>query len=1093
YTFTVTPTNPFNPDSAPLFITNSPAGSVDVMIDRDPKIGMLEFLGNLPDNTTVFRPTESVNLEFRTKTDKNATYPNVPIIVELWNMSGVPSIISNGTGNLWYYSPLISDVSGFIYISLNSTSVNTPTGSYRLNVTADFTSFLGIDQYLQNSYSTPYLYNFTIDDQYDGINYLITAVPSATTQPLPGGGSMVDININLQRSYNASWQSYNGPQSPTPIQNMRVKPIISLSPGISWSISLVNFPESDISGYYYTNASGHLTITVKSIYPFTYENITKIVGFELSIVHNSTEPSFLSYFNSTQGMYVKDPTFQQLLSIDPDYNIIDVFSVSPAYDWPGGTFPLGSAMELYFETRNGTFPLFNVPVRFEITSGALSGLYLMDESNNPIGPNDHVYSDGSGQITIKINSTYGVTIETASQLQIEITATANVTLYNNITLGGDYGTIPGPPYHIGEFNSGTSTYSEFADTWSTDTVNVRLKTFYVFGEASWDSDDSNDEIRPGEEINVTLTVVRNVSQIVIPGLRFSVNTTIECFVSEVLTPCSSIGVSLSVADIGVNPLSYTNYYFTGTNGQIKFTLTSLYNPSYPESFKVRFNAIIDFENKTNVSYGDGAQFVVGHTTVGGFNRSQASFSTDEFFNMTFNPQYLTASVSLDSVSIPSLGGGNTLVPTDEGVTVEVTFIVTLDNGPTPIGNVNVTLNLTLLAEQSVTVIGSAWGYTDSSGLVTFDINVTTATVDGWYTVQAFADFLNDNLLTPPQDVDNDNRPVAYQWINGTGFGSTSNSSYIVNTYQVLRLRLMTVNILAVYDDTGSTLVSTGPTDVVAYRDYILELNVTYVLDDFTPVTGIEGFRVYYNQSLNQTIELDSDFTSDGSIVFNTTLDTGLGTIYPGAAQLYATPTDAFFNDPAQTFFQPFNFQIRSTPTIIWNTPRTNVSNIDTLKEGDAIFIGGAFEDEFLLPLTNTNYLTSALNELDNNLVVYGIEDLTANITFSLNATGGFEIIYFIPSGYNNENITLWFEIIDNSSIETFDLTNSFVQTIFTYQYLTLDLEFDSSPSNPPFPMLNLPNNTVYSITSNTQAYFATITFLDNYGRPLENFQFDIND
>ncbi|MHA2101709.1 MAG: hypothetical protein ACW99A_23930, partial [Candidatus Kariarchaeaceae archaeon] len=426
YTFTVTPTNPFNPDSAPLFITNSPAGSVDVMIDRDPKIGMLEFLGNLPDNTTVFRPTESVNLEFRTKTDKNATYPNVPIIVELWNMSGVPSIISNGTGNLWYYSPLISDVSGFIYISLNSTSVNTPTGSYRLNVTADFTSFLGIDQYLQNSYSTPYLYNFTIDDQYDGINYLITAVPSATTQPLPGGGSMVDININLQRSYNASWQSYNGPQSPTPIQNMRVKPIISLSPGISWSISLVNFPESDISGYYYTNASGHLTITVKSIYPFTYENITKIVGFELSIVHNSTEPSFLSYFNSTQGMYVKDPTFQQLLSIDPDYNIIDVFSVSPAYDWPGGTFPLGSAMELYFETRNGTFPLFNVPVRFEITSGALSGLYLMDESNNPIGPNDHVYSDGSGQITIKINSTYGVTIETASQLQIEITATANV-------------------------------------------------------------------------------------------------------------------------------------------------------------------------------------------------------------------------------------------------------------------------------------------------------------------------------------------------------------------------------------------------------------------------------------------------------------------------------------------------------------------------------------------------------------------------------------------------------------------------------------------------------------------------------------------
>jgi hypothetical protein len=42
-------------------------------------------------------------------------------------------------------------------------------------------------------------------------------------------------------------------------------------------------------------------------------------------------------------------------------------------------------------------------------------------------------------------------------------------------------------------------------------------------------------------------------------------------------------------------------------------------------------------------------------------------------------------------------------------------------------------------------------------------------------------------------------------------------------------------------------------------------------------------------------------------------------------------------------------------------------------------------------------------------------------------------------------------------------------------------------------MLNLPNNTVYSITSNTQAYFATITFLDNYGRPLENFQFDIND
>jgi len=123
----------------------------------------------------------------------------------------------------------------------------------------------------------------------------------------------------------------------------------------------------------------------------------------------------------------------------------------------------------------------------------------------------------------------------------------------------------------------------------------------------------------------------------------------------------------------------------------------------------------------------------------------------------------------------------------------------------------------------------------------------------------------------------------------------------------------------------------------------------------------------------------------------------------------------------------------STPSIVWNTPRTNVSNADTLKEGDAIVVGGTFQDEYGLPLTTTYYLASALNELTNNLQVYGLEDLSANVTASLNATGGFEIVYIIPNGYSNENISLWFEIRNNPAVDTFDLVNSFVQVIFTYQ------------------------------------------------------------
>jgi hypothetical protein len=1091
YTFSVTVTTPFDPDSTPFFITNNPLNSVDVVIDRDPKIGMLEFLGNSPNNVTKFRPTENVSLNFLTKTDKNATYQNVPIIVELWNMSGIPIVIGNGAGNLWYFSTFISDGSGNVVVNLISNSTNTPTGVYRINVTADYTGFLGIDQYLQNSYSSPYQYDFEIDYQYDWIDETITTVPAPPeTQPTSGGSSIV-VNINLQRNYNSSWINYNGPKSPDPINQMRIRPyFISNSSGIVMTINTGLFPESDVSSYYLTDANGDLTVTITSTYPLTYEFITKTISFELGI--NNTETPFLSYFNSTLGMYVNNPQYNQLITIDPDYNIIDVFPASTPTNETADLLTLGKAIEIYFETKNGSNLLGNVPVRFEITTGALSGVYLAFQNGTKLNPYEYIYSDGSGQITILMRSTYGVTIESTTLMFIEVTATANITLFNNITLGGDYGSIPGPPFHIGELNTGTSNFALFSNTWSTTTLTINHVTSYTIGEASWDSDDSNDEIRPGESINVSLTVVLAGTQSAFYGFFIPVNATIQCFVSEVLTPCSTIGVSFNVADTSANPLSYPNYYNTTINGVVTFTLTSTYNPSFPESFKVRFNAILDFENKSRITDIFGTQFFVGHTTVGGFNRSQASYSTNEYFNMTFNPQYRTASVSLDSVSIPSLGGGNTLVPTDEGVTVEVTFIVTLDNGAVPIGNVNVTLNLTLLAEQNVTVIGQTWGFTDSSGLVTFDINVTTATFDGWYTVQAFADFLNDNLLTPPQDVDNDNRLIAYQWINGTGFEPTSNSAYTVNTYQVLRLRLMTVNILAVYDTIG-TLVSTGPSDVIAYRDYVLELNVTYVLDDFTPVTGLQGFKVYYNQSLNQTIELNSDFTSDGSTVFNTTLDTGLGTIYPGAAQLYANPTDVFFNDPAQTFFQPFNFQIRSTPTIVWNTPPTDVSNTDTLKDGDAITVGGTFIDELGLPLTNTNYLTSALNELNNNLLVYGLEDLTANVTSNLNATGGFEIVYIIPNGYSNENITLWFEIADNSSIETFDLTNSFIQTLFTYQYLTIDLDLDSFPSNSPFPVLNLTNNTVSSITSNTQAFDATITILDNYGRVLQNFQFNVND
>ncbi|KKK60683.1 hypothetical protein LCGC14_3021910, partial [marine sediment metagenome] len=347
------------------------------------------------------------------------------------------------------------------------------------------------------------------------------------------------------------------------------------------------------------------------------------------------------------------------------------------------------------------------------------------------------------------------------------------------------------------------------------------------------------------------------------------------------------------------------------------------------------------------------------------------------------------------------------------------------------------------------------------------------------------------------DPDNFNRPIAHYWINGTT-GDISISSHNDDSYRVLRQRLMVINILAVYD-TGNNLISTGPSNVIAYRGYTLELNVSYIRTDLTPVNS-SGFTVYYNQSLNAIVQIGSGTTilATGNQVFNTTLS-GAGTIYPGSAQLYAEPTDPLFNS-TNTFFQPFNFRIKATPTIVFDIPSTNVSDSDTLRDGDVITISGELRDEIGLLISDTNYLNTTLDELISNILVYGTnQDQSVNhsgtVSTNLTALGNFVISYTIPNGFANENITLRIELNSIVSIPSFDSLNTFVQTVFTYQFVNLSVLLDSDTGGAPFPVSYtfLSNDSTYNIDGSLLDYYAIISFDDNYGRPLQNYSYILYD
>ncbi|MFW9927859.1 MAG: hypothetical protein ACFFD1_00540 [Candidatus Thorarchaeota archaeon] len=1108
YSFNVT--GIFNANIHP-FVTNYSQGQVIITIDRSAKTALLSVINSNP-NTNIFRPGDSESLSLTSQV-KSVQFPlnppsnfgNVPMVVSLWNKtSGSDVLLNNATitssfGFFYVVSGTNSDPTGLFSVNINTDPGLTPVGKYSLRIIGDYSSFMGPTEYVLNASSDPQYYNFTIDYLYDSLNIVATVSPGTTTQPYPAPGSIVTIRVDASRIYNTS-RILNPPGSST-ISGLRISPtFVSNSSGIIMTIDTGLYPSVG-GGYYLTNANGAINVTITSTYPITYLNIIKQVKFSVLIV--SADTPFLRYFNTSLGQYTLSTDLIQTITVDPQYQIIDVVPATIPTNVTGNILALGHALQLNFFVENITdnnIPASNIPVKFSITSGVIPGVYLTFLNGTLLSGSSYIKSDGSGMISIAIKTTYGVTPESASLSTITITATANLTEYYAFN---SY-LITGPPYFIGEFNAGSSTFAQFSNTWSTGTMNVGLKANYTFSKPTINPDFTL--LRPGEDVNISVTIQTNsTTPVTLTGFQFPVNASLSCFVNNVLTPCPSIGVSISVADIGSNPNLYPGFYMTTTNAQIIFTVSSVYNVNFPKFFTVRLNVTVDYQNKTgsNPSYDE--RFIVGLSSVIGFNRSQASLTTNQLQNITYDPQYYTGLVEFVSTSVPSLGGSKVAVPTAAGVIADITFRAYLNViGFPSLTGVSVTINSTLLSQYNFTLIGAPSQLTGINGLVVFQINVTTATMDGLYPLQASADYLNDASMTPPLDPLNGNRPIANQWINGTSSdGSTSISSYTGQEIQVLRKRLLIVNILEVRDQ-NNDLISTGPTNVFAYRGYTLTLNVTYIKDDATPVNIASDFIVYYNSSKpNSEIMIGQGTTSasTGNVVFTTPLSNASYPFgfYPGVAELYAVPTDPSFNS-TNVLFVPYQFRIKATPHFI--NLQTNVSpSTSTLKANDYVQITGSIRDELGLPLNSTYYLPNTLSELVGNIQVYGSNSAntiiySGNVSTSLDSVGNFVISYGIPTGFPDSTISIRIEIEHNISVLSYNLSltsSILVDTYNTYQYVKISQQLQSIGGGSPFPVNILTNNSVINIDGNTNAYYTTIIIQDNYDRPLKNFNIDIFD
>ena len=1036
-----------------------------------------------------------------------------PVLVQLYDASSQANLTSKlYDGSYAKLSFLTSgglnqsDGTGSIVFNM-SLDLSIPLGTYNLVFIGDYANMIKQSPYWINVSQVQLLqnYTFTVSNLYDEAYFTFNNYYPSNSVSLSTSPTSITLEFLLQASLNNDYSNYASyypsiPSNPYPLINVPVTATIYGGPIANVTI---------VSPIVYTDANGLVNFTLTTKYP----DIFKYTTFRLNVTADYT----LNILNNPLYRFTRDKLTQGntstlisgYVTFDPNYTIVDIkqigTNVTSAGLRPGET---GYYIYQAYNENNASQVFGNVPFSFSLEQGqTTAGIHI-----NTLNPGNLSFPNGT--IYIYFYSDYGITPESASLIAIRIKVILDITLFNSTY-------NPNNKFYMGTQPSSPVTYSDYVNTWSyinTSTFNLHANYLYavpVFTTIPDKQvlDTATNLVRPNNEtITIRLMIVFSSNGTRIQNFNFPVNISLVTAVK---------GVSLSIAN-GAQFLNFGNGYFlTNSTGYIDFHVTIYYDPSYNKSDTIQITATVDFGNDTCLSSCSGHpdRWIVGTNSVNPYNLSQQSFSnpiTDLLIHKA--PAYLTGSITANPANVngtlitanPVIITPNTIVNLPFTVRVSNTGYASKDfSGTSPaIKGIIVYLNETVLKDiYNMTLLKNGL-VTDVNGLVTFQVNITNATLDSpnnnFYQIPAYTDFENDGGASV--SIANKTGTFNYYWLNGSistiGYFnltgqihnySSGNSSTII----VRRARTLSVSINQVLDSKGS-VVSFDPLNIQILRGYQLQLGFSYKDSDGKSIpnanikltTQVIKLNTIGLNNITKTNFVITD--SSGSATATLTTDS---TYHVGKAGMVAEDQNSLSG--TQFSYLMANFTIiaklffSQTPTLIM--PKNSNEGFS----GEQIRITGTISDD-LGPINTNSYNLVVKDQITNSLRITGWDD-SNNTIIGVNTTGTlsfnptsvtFDFNWTIPLSYSNLEIympdslnTIYF-VKSNSTLYSpgNGLPDAFLNNIKVYQ----GIKYQFTISNTTAINVKTPNGTFNIANDYTGSLKITGTLTDNFNRSLSN-------
>ncbi len=978
-----------------------------------------------------------------------------PLSVTLTASNGTDytSQLSGGFASLSYPNGSLSDSNGDLPIRIDLNYI-APLLTYNLTFTGNYTGLqLKYPTYINTTTSQNSLtYTFTVSDLYDSGQVVYDRAIPSNNVTLTTSLTNLTMVFHANATTNSIYQTYASyyPSTTVPssydLVNLPVNATIVNGPISGVTLSVAPGYSAYNSTFYNTSSTGIIEFVLSTKYPDIYDLTT----FKLHIIadYNPMIAWNLTAYRFTRNAAVTTSTSLNSapVSFNPHYTVVDVKYLYNNVTTNTNSFSLrpGETALFVYQTYNTTdnTVIANVPFNFSFIQGqTIPGISIF--TTNPIYnvATGYYNSSTNGLIYVYFTSIYGIAPENTTHLPITINVLLNITLYNQ--------TQKDQNFYIGEYHQGTSTYTQFQDTWSNNSLGtLNLYSQYIIAKPVWIDPITDFQVlypikglnvvRPnGETIKITLKIV-NASDVNLANIinyQFPVNVSLLSAYQ---------GITLYTTFSAVT--GFPGYYYTNSSGYIDFYLTINYSPNLRE--KVQINATVMFGNKTLCAVGCNTQnltrWIVGQNSVTGANLSDRSFSwlsNTGLLNVTVDPSYVIGSVGIKSTT-PIAAIPNSYIYLPIWVYIPKTDVNATKDGLTNngltnvnLGGIKVYLNETILHQNYMNVTTNGIT-TDSNGIAIFHVGISNNTIEKTYTIiQAYADFQNDQgLYIGPK---NTTGTFNYQWLNGTnsqiGYYNTLSLLAIQNYSKgnstniiVARARIIEVTISAVYDQNNNPISTTTP--ITALRNYKLQLNFQYKKSDGAPLEAY-GLNVSFQLiNLGQIINhYDYTNTSSPSLVINTN-STGFASV------LFQVPSTFFVGDygivsydpslvnTTQFLPYPANFTLMSKLSLT-NVQYSLPSGFNDTFTGEKITVSGNLVDE-LGAITTTNYKLFILSELTNNLKIYGFNPSNTSITGSealesfatTTVSTTFSYAWSVPINYAYSSLSIQIEVVQNGSI-----------------------------------------------------------------------------